>query len=128
MAATISSKIERRIQKQGEGWVFAAQDFLDLGSRAAVDQTLSRLAREGEIRRVGRGLYDLPRTSTLLGTLVPPAQERIAEALERKTGSRLQSSGAVAANALGLSTQVPAKIVYLTDGASRKLKVGGQTI
>lgn len=128
MAATIASKIERRIKKQGEGWVFAAQDFLDLGSRAAVDQTLSRLVREGAIRRVGRGLYDLPRTSALLGALVPPSQERIAEALARKTGSRLQSSGAVAANALGLSTQVPAKIVYLTDGASRKVTVGGQTI
>ncbi len=128
MAATISSRIERRIQKQGEGWVFAAQDFLDLGSRAAVDQTLSRLVREGTIRRVGRGLYDLPRTSALLGALVPPSQERVAEALARKTGSRLQSIGAVAANALGLSTQVPARIVYLTDGASRKITVGGQAI
>lgn len=128
MAATIASKIKKRILKHGEDWVFAAQDFLDIGNRAAVDQTLSRLVREGRIRRVGRGLYDLPRTSALLGTLIPPAQERIAEALARKTGSRLQSTGAVAANALGLSTQVPAKIVYLTDGGSRKVKVGGQTI
>lgn len=128
MAVTIARRIERRIQKHGEGWVFAAQDFLDLGSRAAVDQALSRLVREGTIRRVGRGLYDLPRTSALLGSEVPPTPARVAEALARKTGSRLQSTGAVAANALGLSTQVPAKIVYLTDGASRKVKVGDQTI
>jgi hypothetical protein len=125
---TTTEAILMRIQRQGPGWVFAARDFLDIGSRAAVDQTLSRMAAEGSIRRLTRGLYDYPRMSTLLGTHLPAAPEKIAEALARKTGSQLQSIGAKAANSLGLSTQVPARIVYLTDGTSRKIRIGNQTI
>ena len=79
-------------------------------------------------KRLKRGLYHYPRMSTLLGVQLPPAPERIAEALARKTGSQIQTIGAKAANTLGLSTQVPARLIYLTDGTSRRVQIGNQTI
>lgn len=124
---TVPQRILKRIRTKGRGTVFTAKDFLDLGSRAAVDQTLSRLVRKGHIRRLGRGLYDFPRSTARLGTLSPLPDE-VAKVLARKTDSRLQLSGARAANALGLSTQVPARIIYLTDGRSRDVRVGNYII
>jgi len=122
-----AQKALRRIRAKRYGWVFTPKDFLDLGSRAAVDQALSRLARTGTIRRLGRGLYDYPRVRPGLGRL-SPAPDAVARAAARKTDSRLQVSGARAANALGLSTQVPARLVYLTDGRSRCIQFGNQTV
>jgi ribosomal protein S30 len=92
-----------------------------------VDQVLSRLTKAGKIRRVVRGVYDIPRTHPLLGILSPDP-EAVARSIAAQAGYRLQPTPAHAANALGLSTQVPAKIVYLTDGSSRKIKVGNQII
>lgn len=102
-------------------------DFLDLGSREAVDLALHRLAKKGIIRRLARGLYDFPEQHPVLGPLSPSA-DTIAEALAGRDRTRLQPAGAYAANALGLSEQVPAKAVFLTDGASRTVKVGPMTI
>ncbi len=127
MHKSVYEKLRRQIEKRGQGAVFVTREFLELGSRAAVDEALSRLAREGMIRRLGRGLYDYPRTHPVLGP-VPADPDQVAAALARQTGSRLQSGGAAAANALGLSTQVPARPVYLTDGRRRTVQVGGQTI
>lgn len=122
---TMQDKILDRIRKQGRGKVFTPKDFLDLGSRDAADQSLSRLVKSGEIQRLGRGLYHYPRMNKRLGILLAPDLDEIAEALARQTGSRVVPSGAVAANQLGLSTQVPAKPVYLTDGRTRQVRVGG---
>ena len=127
MHKSVHDKLKRQIEKRGPGAVFVTREFLELGSRAAVDEALSRLAREGVIRRLGRGLYDYPRLHPVLGP-VPADPDQIAAALARKTGSRLQSAGGWAANALGLSTQVAARPVYLTDGRRRTVQVGGQTI
>ena len=124
---TITDQVLRRIRGKGRGMVFIPKDFLDLGGRAAVDQALSRLARRGTIRRIGRGIYDYPRVSPRLGAL-SPRLDVVAQAAARRTDSRLQVSGAQAANALGVSTQVPARLAYFTDGASRRIQVGGQTI
>ena len=123
----VSSRRLKRIQHKGRGAVFAPKDFLDLCGRAVVDQTLSRLTRRGTIRRLRRGLYDYPRVSSRLGLLSPDLND-VARAVAKQTDSRLQVSGARAANALGLTTQVPAKTVYLTDGASRRVKVGNQVV
>lgn len=125
--STITDQVRKRIQGKGRGGLFVAKDFLGLGSRAAIDQALSRLARRGAIRRVGRGLYDCPRVSPRLGPL-SPGPDAVAQAVAKRTGSRLQVSGAQAANALGLSTQVPAQLVYLTDGATRQVQVGTQKV
>jgi hypothetical protein len=124
---SLESKLKVRIAAAGAGSVFSPSHFLDLGNRAAVDKALSRLAAAGTIRRLGRGLYDIPQQHPLLGTLAPDP-EAIARAVAGRDGIRLQPTGAYAANLLGLSEQVPAKIVFLTDGASRAVRVGSQTI
>ena len=102
-------------------------DFLDLGSRQAVDVALHRLSQKGTIRRFARGLYHYPRTSELVGML-PPNPEVVAKAIAGPEALRLQPAGAYASNLLGLSEQVPAKIVYFTDGPARTVRFGKQTI
>jgi len=128
MDASTQDKIVDRIRRQGPGKVFTPKDFLDIGSREAVDQALSRLAKAETVQRLGRGLYCHPRINKRLGIAIPPDVDAIAGALARQTGSRIVPSGATAANCFGLSTQVPAKPVYLTDGRSRKVQVGNFVI
>ena len=123
--STIQDDILDRIRGHERGKVFTPKDFLDLGSRDAADQSLSRLVRSGEIQRLGRGIYHYPRVNERLGISIGPDPDEIAEALGRQTGSRVLPSGAAAANRLGLSTQVPAKPVYLTDGRTRQVRIGG---
>jgi hypothetical protein len=124
----IQDTILDRIRTQRRGKVFIPKDFLDLGSRDAADQSLSRLVKGGEIERLGRGLYHYPQMNKRLGIPLAPDLDEIADALGRQTGSRVVPSGAVAANRLGLSTQVPAKPVYLTDGRTRQVRVGNTVI
>lgn len=123
----VDSRILAAIRKQGRGAVFVPADFLEIGSREAVDVALHRLLRQGLIRRLARGIYDFPKEHPILGSLEPSA-EAIARALAGRDRTRLQPSGAYAANALGLSEQVPARIVFLTDGPARTVKVGPTTI
>lgn len=123
----VAQTITRRIRAKGRGWVFTPKDFLDIGKRAAVDQTLSRLVRKGTIRRLDRGVYDYPKQHDKLGTLSPCVGD-LAQVIAAKTGDKIFPSGAAAANYLGLSTQVPARPVYLTNGASRTKTVAGRTI
>ncbi len=124
---SIDYKIKSRVYGSGRGSVFSPNDFLSLGSRHAVDKVLSRLAAKGTLRRLARGLYDYPKTHPKLGVLMPSA-EAIAKAVAGRDSTRLQPSGAYAANLLRLSEQVPMKVVFLTDGPSRKVKVGKQEI
>lgn len=126
-AQSIDSKILARIQAAGVGQVFSPRQFLDLGSRDAVDQALSRHCRAGTLRKVTRGLYDLPRTHPRFGQLAA-SSDAIAAALKGRDAIRLQPSGAYAANILGLSDQVPVRLVFLTDGPSRCVTVGRREI
>jgi hypothetical protein len=128
-AVTFSTpdRIMKRARAGGRGGVFTPSDFLDVAGRAAVDQALSRLARGGKLRRLARGLYDFPRTHAKLGAL-SPSPDDVAQALARETGSVVQIAGARAANALGLSTQIPAQSIYLTDGPSRRVLLGKRVI
>ena len=123
---SIDTKVLSRIKGATPGKVFAARNFLDLGSRDAVDQALSRHARAGTLRKITRGLYELPKTSKFGD--VPASSEAIAEAIKGRDAVRLQPAGAYAANVLGLSEQVPVRMVFLTDGPSRRLKVGRREI
>jgi hypothetical protein len=124
---SIDSRILRRIQRRGAGHVFTPADFLDLGSRNAVDLALSRQTRAGTIRKLARGLYDFPRADSRFGVRSPGIDD-VAAALKGRDQSRLQPAGAHAANVLGLSTQVPVRVVFLTDGRSRRVQMGKQQI
>lgn len=117
-----------RIRGNGSGWAFSPKDFLDLGGRPTVDSALHRLTQRGEVRRVVRGIYDYPRFSKLLDQQLSPDVDQVARAIARKFGWRIQPSGAIAANLLGLSTQVPARAVYLSDGPDRSYKIGNTTL
>ncbi len=128
---TVTSKqVAQRIARQTRvepGRVFTPFDFLDLGSPHSVGMILLRLVRGGSLRRLARGLYDVPRSHPLLGELLPTA-EAIAQALARRNGATLQSTEAMAANLLGLSEQVPVRAVFLTDGPGQLVKVGPLTV
>jgi len=113
--------------KASPGAILSANDFSLLGSRAAIDQALSRMASKGVICRVGHGLYHCPQVHPEFGALVPTTAA-ITSALSAKAGLLTQPAGAYAANLLGLSEQVPRRLVLLTDGASRTLQVAGQPI
>ncbi len=113
----MADKIMRRVSVHGSGrWVCTPKDFLDLGSREAIDQALSRLVKAGRLRRVGHGLYDRPRISRVLNRPAPVDLEAAIAALARRDGVRIMPDGLVAANQLGLTNAVPAKVSYVTDG------------
>lgn len=125
--ASVPDQIMRRARARGRGGVFTPSDFLDVAARSTVDQALSRLVKNGKLRRLARGLYDFPKVHPKLGPL-SPAPDDVAQALARETGSQVQIAGARAANALGLSTQVPAKSTYLTNGPSRRVVLGKRVV
>ncbi len=124
---TLEDKVIARVYGRGRGWVFTPKDFASLGDPRAIGGALSALNRKGVIRRLSRGVYDYPKKHPKLGVL-SPSTESIARALAGRDATRLQPSGAYAANLLGLSEQVPMRIVFLTEGASRKVRIGKQEI
>ena len=125
---SLQDKIVKRLKRKRSGAVLMPTDFLDLGNRAAVDQALSRLSKRGSVHRIARGLYYVPVYSELLKTALSPSIDEIVEAIAKREKRKVQVTGAVAANALGLSEQVPARIAYLTNGRSKKVKIGKVTI
>ncbi len=127
MATSTMNAVLKRIRAKHRGFVFTPREFLQLGSRAAVDQALSRLQRTGQIRRLTRGVYEFPRIHPKIG-LLSPSPEAIANAMAQRSGSRITVSGAKAANLLGLSTQVPMQNVFWTEGPSRTARIGNQTV
>ncbi len=125
---TMRDQIVARIERLGEGKAFSAKDFLDIASRTMIDVTLADLALDGKIRRVRRGLYDMPRVNPSLGGKLSPDIDEAARAIARRQKWKIVPEGAWAANLLGLSTQVPAKIVYLTDGPNNEVAIGRRSI
>ncbi len=124
---SIDKKILKRIQSHGKGWVFTPSHFDDLAGGSTITTTLKRHTDAGTIRNLARGLYDYPKMDPQLGQLLPNTDD-IAKALVGRDEIRLQPSGAYAANRLGLTAQVPMKVVYLTDGRSRTVQVGNRQI
>jgi hypothetical protein len=115
--------VKSAIYGHGRGWCFTPKDFIALDNPQAVRKALSRLRAGGFINRIGWGLYEYPKKHEILGQL-PPDIEQVAKAITRGSKIKILPSGAYATNLLGLSEQVPGKIIYLTDGPSRKIKVG----
>ncbi len=124
---SIDSKCLRRIRGHGSGWVFTPAHLKDLGSQDAVASALKRFKATGIIRQLARGLYDLPLRHPKLG-LLAPSLDAVAQALKARDAIRLQPSGAYAANLLGLSEQIPMKVVYLTDGPGRRVAIDRREI
>lgn len=128
MMQTFENQIVSRIYGTGRGWSFFQGDFGDLAGRPTTDWNLFQLAESGTIRRVFRGIYDYPRYSELLQTQLSPDIESVAQALARKFGWRIQPNGEMALNLIGLSTQVPARALYLSDGPTRSYTIGKTTL
>jgi hypothetical protein len=125
---TMRDQIVARIDRLGEGKAFSAKDFLDIASRGTIDMALTSLTRRGTIRRVRRGLYDMPKVNRALGGELSPDIDEAARAIARRQRWKIVPEGAWAANLLGLSTQVPAKIIYLTDGPNNEVPIGRRSI
>ena len=126
----LADRIMKRVRAHGCGrWVCTPKDFLDLGSRDAVDQALSRLVRAGRLRRAGRGLYDPCRApAPCWGRPAPVDLDAALAALARRDGIRIMPDGATAAHRLGLTNAVPARPGYVTDGATRIVGIDGAKV
>lgn len=128
--ATLSQQLAQRIAllvRKEPARVFTPADFLDLGTPHAVGMALLRMVRAGALRRVARGLYDVPRSHPLLGQL-SPSTDALVRAVARRDGVVMQPLDVDATNLLGLSEQVVAKPIYETNGSSRTLRVGALEI
>lgn len=121
---TLPALIEARIVQRSATAVWTPVDFLDLGPRDAVDKALQRLARAGKIRRIDRGLYDSPRTNALTGRPTVPDYRAVLDALARRDQARMLIDGLTAANDLGLTDAVPARVVVHTDARRRPVHLG----
>ena len=119
---SVEKKILKRIRGHGCGYVCTSREFLDLGNRTAIDKGLSRLSKQGTLRRIARGMYGYPERNAFIGEL-SPNPEAVVLALARRGAQKIIPSGATAANLLGLTNQVPAKIEYLTEGPSRRMMI-----
>jgi hypothetical protein len=127
MAKSIELQILTKTKKAKRGSLYFTESFLLFGNAKAVSKALERLTKEGELLRVATGIYVRPEIDPVIGP-VTPGIEAIAKAIAKRDKARIVSTGVYALNKLGLSTQVPLNVVYLTDGAARKIKIGKRTI
>ena len=125
---SIEDKILSRIYGHGRGWCFSQIDFSDLGSRGSIDIALHRLEKKDTIRRISRGLYEYPRFSSFLNTMLGPDMDEAARAVARKFKWEVIPNGPTALNILGVSTQVPSKYVYISNGPNRKFHILGMEV
>jgi hypothetical protein len=126
-ALDLKIQIQNRILAQPDA-VWTPVDFLDFGPRAAVDKTLQRLAQGGEISRIGRGLYFRQRKSGLTGKPTHPDQKAVIDAIVRRDQTRVVVDSLTAANDLGFTTAVPARVRVMTDARLRPIRLGNQII
>ncbi len=124
---TIENKILIKIKKAGRGTLFFTDSFINIGNQKAVSKALQRLVKSGEIVRVARGIYIRPEKDPVLGYIYPGI-EKIAGTIAKKDKARIIPTGSYALNKLGLSSQVPMNVVFLTDGSARKIRLGKKMI
>jgi len=124
---TVSKKIENIFSKSKQGKLFFVSDFLEYGNYDNVRKTLQRLVKKGVLLRISKGIYYYPKIDKILGILYPTAEE-IAKSIAKRDKAKIIPTGVYAQHLLGLSTQIPMNVVYLTDGSARKIKIGNQTI
>lgn len=124
MSESVIKQVLKKISNRKSGWCFSRNDFARIESPEIIDVMLSRLAAQEKIRRLGHGLYDNPRKGTLIKERLPPDLDQAAHAIARKFGWRIQPNSETALNILGLSSQVPGKWVYLSDGPTKEFEIG----
>lgn len=124
----LTERIYQRFRRSRPGQVFTPKDFLDLGARGSISWVLHDLVRKGKIRTIARGLYDHPRPTRHLGLTPSPRLDRAAQAYARKRQWQIIPHPALAANLLGLSQQVPARVVYLSSGPTQSVRIGNRDI
>jgi hypothetical protein len=127
MNKSIELQVLNRVKKAGRGMLFFTESFVSYGSAEAIKKALQRLTNSGELDRVAPGIYVRPVIDNVIGK-VSPSIEDIAKAIAKRDKARIVSTGAYALNRLGLSTQVPMNVVFLTDGSARKIKIGKRSI
>lgn len=127
MIENTKSKIETKIYKSSRGELFFADDFIKYGSAENIRKVLSRLEKGDLIERLSHGIYIKPKKDPLLGIIYPGIEE-VAEQIAQRDKARIAPTGVLALHLLGLTTQVPLKAVYLTDGSQREVKIGNRTI
>lgn len=127
MENSIHNQIIKNIKHQKRGKLIFPSDFAEFGNVDAVKTSLSRLVKEGTLQRLAHGIYLYPKQDPVLGTLYP-SMEEIAQAIAKRDKARIMPTGMYALHKLGLTTQVPMKVVYLTDGTARKIKIGKRNI
>jgi len=123
----LENKVLTKMKKAKKGTLFFIDDFIRFGSSKTVSKVLERLVDKGEISRVARGIYSRPMIDPILGE-INPTIDAIAKAIAKRDRARIIPTGVLALNALGLSTQVPMNVVYLTDGSARKINLGKRGI
>jgi predicted transcriptional regulator of viral defense system len=121
--STAHGQIEQVIKHRKKGELIFPTDFRGLGSEGAIKMTLTRLNKEGLIERLGHGIYLMPKTDPVFGK-ISPAPEEIANAIAKKEKIQIKPAGAYALHKLGLTTQVPTRLVYLTSGSAKEIKIG----
>jgi DNA-binding GntR family transcriptional regulator len=119
--------IELKISRFKPGHVFLPSDFKELGSSTAIRKALSRLVEQGSVERMGQGIYVIPKKDKVFGKVLP-SMEQLAEALAKKEHVKIKPSGQNALNKVGLSTQVPMRLVFLTTGNSKRIQIGKNAI
>lgn len=127
MNKSIELQVLNRVKKAGRGVLFFTESFVSYGSAEAIKKVLQRLTNSGELDRVATGIYVRPVIDNVIGK-VSPSIEDIAKAIAKRDKARIVPTGAYALNRLGLSTQVPMNVVFLTDGSARKIKIGKRSI
>lgn len=127
MKSSVDDRVTEKVRLAKKGSVLLVEDFLDLGPPSAVHIALHRLTKSKELTRLGRGIYAKPDYNSLVGEILPSTEE-VALAIAKRDKARILPTGLYALHMLGLSTQIPLNLVYLTDGAPRKIKLGKRTI
>ena len=123
----VHKHIEHSVSRRKKGDLIFPTDFRSKGTQAAVKTALSRLSKKGKLKRLAHGIYYVPKIDPLFGAIYPVPEE-VAEAIAKKEKVRIKPAGAYALHRLGLTTQVPTKLVYITDGENRQIKIGKTTI
>jgi hypothetical protein len=127
MKSSVNSIIELKINRLKLGQAFFASDFKELGTSTAIRKSLSRLVESKQVERMAQGIYVKPKKDKILGKILP-SMEELAESLAKKEHINIKPTGQYALNKVGLSTQVPTKLVFLSTGNPKKIKIGKSTI